>query len=85
MYSLRKGVLSSGVQFLFWILITVSQIVRIQTVIRNRADLPLDQLENVVEIIYLPLVVAMVFINCWADFQPKNVEGSEVRYSSCDL
>lgn len=70
-YSLRKGVQSSGVQFVFWLLITICQCVRFRTVVANRFDVPTDVLSYVIEVTYLPIVVAMLLVNCWADVRPK--------------
>lgn len=67
---------SSGVQFVFWLLITVSQIVCFQTVIRKRYFISLGEL--VVEMVYLTLVVVVLLTNCRADVSPKSIDGSEV-------
>ncbi|ODM95243.1 Multidrug resistance-associated protein 1 [Orchesella cincta] len=82
-YSLRKGVQSSGVQFMFWLLIVVCQGIRFRTVIENRFNEPIEVLPYVLEVTYFPLVLGMLLINCWADVRPKYSMDSHTSDKPC--
>lgn len=56
---------------MFWLLMSLCQGVRFRTVITNRFNEPVEVMAYVVEVSYLPLVVGMMLINCWADVRPK--------------
>lgn len=76
LYSKEKGVRSSGVQFIFWLLLSIAQAIRFRTVIL------LSQIENgkrthyvepvtfTIEMIYFPLVLGQLVLHCWADMAP---------------
>ncbi|CAL8118382.1 unnamed protein product [Orchesella dallaii] len=82
-YSLRKGVQSSGVQFVFWFLLAICQAIRFRTVIENRLSEPIDVLQYVLEVIYFPLTLGMVLINAWADVRPKYSMDTQTSQNPC--
>lgn len=67
-----KGVRTSGVLFIFWLLTTICEVFPFQTVLRqeDRAD-DQDKLNFQIQVINFPIVVIMLFLNCWADAAPE--------------
>ncbi|CAG7830574.1 unnamed protein product, partial [Allacma fusca] len=71
-FSRAKGIQSSGVQFLFWLLLTVCETITFRTVIRiGDSATPEGSLPFVIHVIYYPLIVGQLLINCWADLPPE--------------
>jgi len=78
----KRGIQSSGALFVFWFLLTVAGIVTYRTRITSIID-GMSEEETfpfVWDMIYFPLVVAMLFLNFFSDKEPQYVEG-EVK---CD-
>ncbi|ODM88268.1 Multidrug resistance-associated protein 1 [Orchesella cincta] len=72
LYSKGKGVRSSGVQFLFWFFLTITQGIRFRTVIAgsyNDENL-LEPSVFIMEVIYFPLVLGQLILHSWADVAP---------------
>ncbi|CAG7836473.1 unnamed protein product [Allacma fusca] len=71
-FSRTRGIQSAGVQFLFWLLLTVCETITFRSVIRQRdVETPGGSLPFVINLIYYPLIVGQLLINCWADLRPE--------------
>ncbi|ODM88995.1 Multidrug resistance-associated protein 1, partial [Orchesella cincta] len=70
LYSKKRGICSSGVQFLFWLILTLTQGIRFRTVISGLDRLESHPLVYVAEVVYFPLVVGQFILHCWADIPP---------------
>lgn len=77
MYSKKKGVRSSGVQFMFWLFMLLAQAIRFRTVIMKSGEVGGDAVVAsqdvamfVMEVIYFPLVLGQFLLHCWADANP---------------
>ena len=85
---LKKGVVTSGALFTFWFLSAILGIMTFRSVLMTdyvSGDTRLAPFTNYV--IQYPLVVAISFLNCWADARPSyvNLDGdlfSVAVYSS---
>ncbi|ODM94820.1 Multidrug resistance-associated protein 1, partial [Orchesella cincta] len=69
-YSKRKGICSSGIQFLFWLIFTLTQGIRFRTLLLNLQTGETDPLVFIGEVVYFPLVVGQFILHCWADIAP---------------
>lgn len=67
-----KGVRTSGVLFIFWLLATICEVFPFQSVLRleNRDD-DKSKINFQIQVINFPIVVIMLFLNCWADAPPQ--------------
>ncbi|CAL8146547.1 unnamed protein product [Orchesella dallaii] len=72
LYSKNRGICSSGVQFLFWLLLSLTQAVRFRTLILRLGpkEFVMDPLLYSIEVAYFPLVVGQFILHCWADVAP---------------
>lgn len=71
-YNVKNGLRASGLQFVFWLLCAICGIPQIRTEIRQaQEEEPSPFFPYISYLIYYPLVVIMLFLNCWADRPPR--------------
>ncbi|ODM94817.1 Multidrug resistance-associated protein 1 [Orchesella cincta] len=68
--SKRNGVGSSGIQFLFWAILTFTQGIRFRTLLLGLESADTDLIVFLAKVVYLPLVVGQFILHCWADIAP---------------
>ncbi|XP_046653460.1 multidrug resistance-associated protein 1-like isoform X4 [Daphnia pulicaria] len=81
----KRGIRSSGPLFMFWFLLTLCGGFTYADRIKSIVD-GMDSLEAypfVWEMVYYPFVVAMLFINCFADKEPLYMEGEGKSENPC--
>ena len=82
LYTKIKGVRSSAVQFLFWLLMVIFEIPGFRTAIREeQRNKGTELFPFVILVLYYPLLVAELLLQCWADVAPQyreNIQMSEV-------
>ncbi|KAG8225955.1 hypothetical protein J437_LFUL006184, partial [Ladona fulva] len=71
--NLKNGLRTSGLLFLFWLLLVVCETVQfrsllINTLYRESSSLPIS---FILFMVYYPLAVIQLFLNCFADAAPK--------------
>ncbi|XP_066145734.1 multidrug resistance-associated protein 1 isoform X1 [Euwallacea fornicatus] len=71
-YNRKYGIRSSGLQFLFWFLVSLFGAAQFRTEIRGaqRQDIPSSYYQYISYLVYYPLVVLMLLLNCFADQPP---------------
>ena len=77
-YQLRQGVVTSGVLFFFWFLQALCGAFTFRSVLSTNYVVGEDRiLPFTTYVIQYPIIVAMFFMNCFADAKPKaiNLEG----------
>eukprot|EP00095_Tigriopus_kingsejongensis_P007287 maker-scaffold313_size211302-snap-gene-0.9 protein:Tk07287 transcript:maker-scaffold313_size211302-snap-gene-0.9-mRNA-1 annotation:"multidrug resistance-associated protein 1 isoform x4" len=71
---LRRGLVTSGVLFYFWTLLVIADGLTFRSAIMSGyAKGPDSMPPFVTALIQYPIVVAMFFLNCWADARPKHI------------
>ncbi|XP_021961754.1 multidrug resistance-associated protein 1 isoform X2 [Folsomia candida] len=85
-YSRHKGISSSGVQFIFWVLHGVGEAVRFRSNIlrwqENKENLETDIF--ILEIISFPCILGVLGLNCWADVNPTRfIRGPKLSERPC--
>ena len=78
-YQLRQGVVTSGVLFFFWFLQALCGAFTFRSVLSTDYVVGDDRiLPFTTYVIQYPIIVAMFFMNCFADAKPKaiNLEGT---------
>ncbi|XP_065568544.1 multidrug resistance-associated protein 1-like isoform X2 [Artemia franciscana] len=76
----RRGIRSSGVLFIFWLLLSICGAVTYRTQIMRATD-PVESVNTftfTTYMIYYPLVIFMLFLNCFSD-APPTYEASELK------
>ncbi|XP_071454824.1 multidrug resistance-associated protein 1 isoform X2 [Hetaerina americana] len=73
LFNLKKGLRSSGLLFLFWLLFCLCEAVQYRTQIMDATydESYASSFSFVLFMIYYPLLVAMLFLNCFADAPPN--------------
>lgn len=87
LYNRKNGLRSSGLQFLFWFLLALCGAVQFRSEIRSaEKSTPKPYYPYVSYLIYYPLVLAMVLLNCFADQAPQhsNYPKTEVKTFKLD-
>ncbi|KAK7082098.1 Canalicular multispecific organic anion transporter 1 [Halocaridina rubra] len=74
----KRGIQSSGYLFLFWLMLVLCSIPEYRTWFINISDDPdsTDTVGFVLYMIYFPLIVVMLVLNCFADATPEYVHFS---------
>eukprot|EP00094_Tigriopus_californicus_P001437 TCALIF_01392-PA protein Name:"Similar to Abcc1 Multidrug resistance-associated protein 1 (Mus musculus)" AED:0.04 eAED:0.04 QI:0/0.8/0.33/0.83/1/1/6/0/1537 len=71
---LRRGLVTSGVLFYLWTSLLVADGLTFRSVIMSGlAKGPNAMTPFITALIQYPIIVAMFFLNCWADAQPKQI------------
>ncbi|KAI7815048.1 ABC subfamily C member [Rhyzopertha dominica] len=71
-YNRKNGIRSSGLQFLFWLLLVICGIPQFRTELRKGQDeTPRPYYPYVSYLIYYPIVIAIFLLNCFADEAPR--------------
>ncbi|KAK8748985.1 hypothetical protein OTU49_015624, partial [Cherax quadricarinatus] len=70
----KRGIQSSGYLFIFWLLLMVCAIPEFRTsiILYDKSDNP-DALKFGLYMVYFPLTVVMMFLNCFGDATPQYV------------
>lgn len=87
-YNLKRGLRTSGLQFLFWLFLAICGAVQFRTEIRNAQEAtPKPFFPYISYLAYYSLVLLMVFLNCFADQAPlhSNYGKTEVMYFSISI
>ncbi|XP_063922476.1 multidrug resistance-associated protein 1 isoform X2 [Zophobas morio] len=80
-YNRKYGLCTSGLQFLFWLLTAVCGAVQFRTEVRgSKEDLPESQYAYISYLIYYPVVLIMLFLNCFADRPPRHSEYPKLQH-----
>lgn len=81
----RRGIQSSGVMFIFWVLLAIAGVVRYRSLLLKATDEDsyVNMASFVLYMIYYPLVVAMVLLSCFADSSPTFKEIDEHEENPC--
>merc|ERR1712008_16305 len=73
-YQLRQGVVTSGVLFFFWFLQALCGAFTFRSVLSTNYVVGEDRiLPFTTYVIQYPIIVAMFFMNCFADAKPKAI------------
>ncbi|KAI4461008.1 atp-binding cassette sub-family c [Holotrichia oblita] len=79
-YNRKNGLVTSGLLFQFWILCAIFGAPQFRTEIREaQIAAPVPYYNYISYIIYYPIVLALLFLNCFADKQPR-----ESKYPKSD-
>ncbi|CAH0555481.1 unnamed protein product [Brassicogethes aeneus] len=75
LYNKKHGLQTSGLQFLFWLLLALCGAFQFRTEIWGaQQEIPDEYYGYVSYMIYYPLVLLMVLLNCFADQKPTKTE-----------
>lgn len=90
--NVRRGIMSSGTQFLFWLLLGLFAIPQLRTEIQGQLNEPLAPLPDdelawniykfVSYMIYFPLIILQLISNCFADKLPQFSQYTHTNISS---
>ncbi|XP_049823779.1 multidrug resistance-associated protein 1 isoform X4 [Aethina tumida] len=79
-FNKKHGLQTSGLQFLFWLLLGLCGAVQFRTEIRQaQVQVPEPYYDYVSYLIYYPLVLIMLLLNCFADKSPKHTQYAKVE------
>lgn len=85
-YNIKNGLRTSGLLFTFWLLCAICGIPQLRTEIRQAEERePSPFFPYVSYLIYYPLVIIILFLNCWADKPPKTSFYLKKQVSSSDF
>ncbi|RZC38992.1 multidrug resistance-associated protein 1 [Asbolus verrucosus] len=74
-YNRKYGLSTSGLQFLFWLLMALCGAIQFRTEIRgSQEDIPESSYSYISYLIYYPIILVMLFLNCFADYPPRRSE-----------
>ncbi|XP_071454835.1 multidrug resistance-associated protein 1-like [Hetaerina americana] len=74
-WNLKRGIRTSGLQFIFWLLLVMCESVHYRSLLINSSRYDSTGLRTsfILFMIYFPLIVCQLFLNCFADAPPKKL------------
>ncbi|CAL4058622.1 unnamed protein product, partial [Meganyctiphanes norvegica] len=83
----KRGIQSSGVLFLFWLILMVCAIPEYYSLFNNYNDpvIDTDMMLFSLYMVYFPCTVLAFFVNCFGDSRPKHLEHSRGENASPEL
>lgn len=73
---IKPGLVSSGLLFYFWTLTAICDGIRFRSAVVLPGGINQPLSDRVLTILRYPFIVAMFFLNCWADAKPQYIDTS---------
>nr|XP_015838719.1 PREDICTED: multidrug resistance-associated protein 1 isoform X5 [Tribolium castaneum] len=79
-YNRKYGLCTSGLQFLFWLSLAICGAFQYRTELRgSQEEIPESRYSYISYLIYYPVVLVMLFLNCFADRSPRRSEYPKLK------